>query len=424
MGLARGRRGEPLIRRIAFLGDSVTAACSGYQTYADPIAGPGHTERSFVNWANSLLGVRFSTVPNPYGFYGTANPFLTFGWSGITALGFVTSNVNALSSGANQYPGVTKTPLDVAIESAPDAFFVYLGINDVVGNTSAAVLTRLSNVITPLRAAGKPVYVGTLLPHTDSDRQAIIDGVNSGLVTLCPQLGAILVPWHSELMTDGLQNTTYFLADGTGYHPNAAGTFILGRYLAGLWTSRIPAAYSIPADGSARWCTANPFLTASAAGKGTDYFVEWNTGAETIYTDATGRNWQSVAISTDPDSTTAVCDIWCPEMTQTRIDALIASQVPVRGVVRYEIVSGHVRNIGLTYLGKNAANAVVRQAICGNTALTTSTGPFPPHTGILLTEKFTLPSGLLTVSRKSELSLYVRGGGLIRCTSMGIFEDP
>ena len=423
-----------LVQTIAFCGDSITGNVSGYQVYVSPVAVPGFMTYSFGGFAARKNGFKFTCPTNEYAPGGSNSPDLDFGWSGITAWGYLNQTVNEVSMTGDKYPGVTLKPIDVALAANADAHVLLIGTNDVPEQSAATVLARVSAVATALAASEKPLFIGEILPRTSTGdptntMQDTIDTVNAGLPALCDSLGAVLVPWADAMKTEaGLANPDMFSDETLGgyairLHPNATGHSVMGLILAEVMadycrTSQI----TIPAEGSPLWATSNPYMTGSSGGLATGYLVQYASAANTIYTDGDLVTWQQIN-QTDINSTTALAEVWSPFISQERVDALIASQTPLRAVCRYQIVDGKCGNLALAFLGKNSGGTILRSAHCGNHGAP-YVGAIELHSGLMVTEKFTMPAGISAANWRSQATVIIKGGGTVRLTQFGIFEDP
>jgi lysophospholipase L1-like esterase len=410
-----------LTRRIAFLGDSITASSSGYQVYSPPIGMPRYMHRSYSGYAAAILGQAFKPTVNAYSFDGPDNPDWDFGWGGITAAAYLTSTVNAVSSGGDKYPGVTLTPVQAAIASDPDAFVVLIGTNDTPWATAATVTNRIAAVLDVLRATGKQVFCGTVLPRlgdtvspTVEPIQTRIDAVNAALPAVCSARGATLVSWHEALMTGGVQNPVYF---GDAAHPNSGGHAVMGCILANALRPYMGSEFALPLKGDPRWVTTNPYMDVDSNmdGKADGFVFTYFSTNDLALETVAGVTWQRCV---EPDLTQGVGNlIYAPAMSAVMRDALAATQTPLRLACRYEIVSGDCGAIGLSVSGKIGLDT---KLLSGYYVGANYDGPLEHHQGLMLTGKFSIPDG--TTELKISLSTF--GGSVLRIRQFGIFEAP
>lgn len=410
-----------LIHRIAFVGDSITDSTSGYQVYAPPIGMPRYMFRSYSGYAAAILGQAFTPTLNPYAFWGPTSPDWDFGWGGIRAANYLTSDVNALSSGGDKYPGIALTPVQAAIASNPDAFVVLIGTNDIPGASAAVVTDRIAAVLDVLRATGKLVFCGTLLPRigvtaapTVEPVQTRIDAVNAALTAVCEERNVTLVRWHEALMTGNVQNPVYF---GDATHPNSGGHSVMGAVLAEKLRPYMGSEFTLPPKDDARWATANPFMDVDAEnnGKADGFsFNHFSSNDLSLETEQ-GVVWQRCIEPVSLQSESQF--IYAPAIPPARRDALAASKTPLRVACRYEIVSGDVGGVGISVVGKTGSSVSLYS---GYYRAAYYDGPLVHHKGLMVTGPFLIPEG----TTEFTVTLENQGGINFRIRQFGVFEAP
>ena len=412
-----------LIHKIAFVGDSITDSTSGYPNQGAPVGMPSYMHRSYSGYAAAILGQAFTPTTNSYSFLGPTLPDWDFGWGGIRADGYLTATVNSRSSGGNQYPGVTLTPAQVAIASNPDAYVVLIGTNDIPSASATVVTDRIAAVLDVLRATGKLVFCGTLLPRlgdtaapTVEPMQTRIDAVNAALPAICEERDVTLVSWHEALMTGNQQNPVYF---PDGVHPNSGGSSVMGAILAAALRPYMASEFPLPPKGDSRWASSNPYMDVDSDGNGRadgfsfSYFTSNAFSLET----ADGEVWQRCV---EPPETIQKNDariIYTPSVAPARRDALSESQISLRVACRYEILSADVGAIGLLVKCQSGGEV---NLYTGYYRPANYDGPLVPHQGLMITGKFVIPSGTTQLS----ISLVNYGGVDLRIRQFGVFEDP
>lgn len=408
-----------VIRRVAGLGDSLVNAWSGIQgaNYE-----PAWKITGALGYAAAILGQPFCATRNPRAMNGAPHAAdLDFGWDGITAADYVSSatviEAKAVEAGNTGWtPAETRTPLAVAMASGPDAYVMLIGTNDVGAATAEATLARIDAMARALRAGGAVVFIGALLPRTTSGYQAKIDAVNAALPALAEAAGCVLVPWHVPLMSGGSQIRDYF-ADET--HPNQGGACRMGVVLAERMAPFVGPPLALPAADSPRWLTANSDMAADTDEDGkADGIDAYNFSAGVFDLVASGgRIWQEMT-ETDAESV-AVKTIYGASVAGAPVAALVASGAKVRGVCRYEVVSGTVGTVAMFVRAATAGYVPLRYSgyYDGTRPLT----PFlQPHSGLMLSEPMAFPA----TSALGHIAVVFAGTGTIRVTDFGILAEP
>lgn len=406
----------PVLSKITFCGDSITDASSSKSTGNFPV----YTQTSFIGRTVSALGYSILSARNPNPIAANvAFPELDHGYSGQTADGYY--NTVALPIGA-----ATLTPIQNALNAAGDAYVLLIGTNDYA-QTSGEITIRIEKIVNRLRMTGKPVFVGELLPRTRSDDptgtiQAKFDKVNENLVRVCKSNGATLIPWSTGMKSAaGLPNTNFFTIEDygggvTGYlHPNVAGHSYMASVLTEILRPFAPAEFALPAEGSARWLTANPYMANPGNTTATN-FLQQNWTSPTKYTAPDGKVWQQLYKDTGQTNLRFYCGPGSSSaIPKATIDALIAAQTPCRMSCRYEVIDGDFGGFGVETIIANSAWTTLKAAdVCLPTGYS---GRMQITGGLFLSEEFTFPATAEIIVPK--LSVY--GAGTIRVRQFGVF---
>jgi len=221
----------PEIRRIAFMGDSITAQGSTDLTNLWAVG--------YANWARVFGGSRWEMEPN-----GTTLRFATGG----------------KASGE-----VSSLHLAQVIASNADACVVAYGTNDAFRlYSTASFVSQAVSDWTALRGAGIEPIAVTVLPMgsvggENAARQARVAEYNAALRIAAAQHGVILCDWTTVLEAEpgsnnGVGLDSYFI-NNDNLHPNSHAAAKLGRVL-GMTVS---AHFGFPTDvwENANWITPN-----------------------------------------------------------------------------------------------------------------------------------------------------------------------
>ena len=431
--VSRAEGATALIKTIAFCGGAATNNCSDLSAaFYSPAEtrGPSYLSIGYATWAIANLEHGVIGTTNP-GASGTV-PDFDFGYPNITANGWLnTADFHANMGG--------KTACQLAIESNPDAFVVLFDSTEVsTALNNGAIDTILGHVGAAgaaLRATGKPVFLCTMLPMTGTGVQAKIDYYNSELPDVAAAADCHLTPVHSGLMTAGAQNTSYFNSNV----PNAAGAAVIGlavadfiRTLGGSLVQTVGPSYFVPpiephvvppVITSNRWLSYNPGCTlgvrTAAPQLGLSYFWESNYFTAPTFSAVTIDNKQWQVITEGAGGVTGNKQISCSIPAATTAALMAGAGAYVRGVCRYEIVSGNVTNLEIHALAYNGTTyAWTSRASYANVILASNT--MPPHAGVMVTEKFKFAAD--SVAGAVQLRFY--GLGTIRITDFGLITDP
>jgi lysophospholipase L1-like esterase len=399
-------------------GDSIINAMTGK---ALAVYEPAHTGYGAAGYALAVLGQPLRTLRNDRAMNGAPNyADMDFGWDGITAEAFLNSatvvEAYAVGAGGTGWtPAETRTPAALVAAADADAVLVLIGTNDLTGQTVATALTRLDALIRALRGpGGKRVFVGTVLPRPSI--QAKVDAFNAALPGLAAAAGCVVVPWHVPLMSGGAQIAACFT---DGLHPNATGAARMGMVLAEVLTPHIGGRpFVAPVGTDARWLTANPDRTTDANADGlADGITATSFSDETFELETiAGEVWQKIT-EADEEST-SVKGLAAPAVTGATLTDLIGTGRTVRGVCRYEIVSGNITRIRMQTRIWSGTDLLAHAGYYDGED--TATLPLPAHAGLMVTEPMTVPADSVGMYHQ----LYFAGNGVIRVRQFGVLLDP
>ena len=412
--------GRPLVR-VAFFGDSMMNGVSGPPGATGTA---GYYARGAGGYAAAACGHAWTAARNPYCMTSGPSEDLDYGWDGATALDLLSSRtlINSYSGGAYS---VTLTPAEAVLASGARDVVIHAGTNDLSAATAATTLTRLDALARYFVAAGRRVFLCSLLPRggnttapTVETFQSRINTVNAGLPALAAAAGCHLVSWHGPLMSGGVADTACFY-ETPALHPNATGAARMGLALAAAMAPYLGSAFEPPAKGDAAWLNADPNLPYPETDANTDGLADgwvvnyFTTLAASLENNGDAR-WQRLA---ETGASETVHYVFCPAPANARIAAAAGSAATFRAACRYEIVSGTLGGIALrSQIYSAAYAAVVRHA--SHFPDSEYSAVFPAHAGLLLTEPFTIPAD----GAIGEAIFRFYGKGVVRLRQFGMFE--
>lgn len=414
------------INTLAAIGDSNTDCNSG--VISGTGAYPRYMAKSWLGFAASRLGHAFLPCPNAYPYLGPSKADLDFGWGGAKVANIRASTVNQISSGANQYPGVTLTPLQAAAATNPRGRMFLIGTNDIPDVEAAVVLTRLDGLLAEAATTGGALFIGELPPRVDSvadpsgTYQTKIVAVNAGLPAIAARYGATVIPWHDALLGGANQaNPDLYNDDDAGagivrVHPNMAGYAVMGDIFAGVLASRCGAPYPVPVKGSAAWLTSNAYMDAGTT-LATGFSATGGATAE-IITDADGTVWQQFTLAG-----AGYVYLRSPDMAEAALTPLATAQTPIRCVCEHHVVSGSCTSLQLFGSVSTAGFAAQLASAGHGTDVNPATeGVITNHRRTYLSVPFTVP-GTAAVSTLTMLARF-SGAAVFRTRMMGFFRSP
>lgn len=203
---ATGAGGDPSLRSLAVMGDSITAQVATGLTNI--------TSNGYAGHARAFGGSRWDLEPNG------------------ASLTFATGGYDVFQIGSVHLPQV--------LASNADACFVHGGTNDFSdGTTSSAVTAELLRIWLALRAGGITPIASTILPVVgNATKSTWIAATNALIRAAAAANGVRLCDWTNEIDTGtntGVSNTTW-LPDNV--HPGTAGAIRLGRFMGNFLSSR------------------------------------------------------------------------------------------------------------------------------------------------------------------------------------------
>lgn len=273
-----------------FVGDSMTVATG----YASPAMYNG---RGYAAQMRSAMERRIEIV-------GQADGKPHFAVSGVLA--------TQLAAG-----GANHATFEAALASSADTLLVHAGANDVASagynqaDTLAAILSMWDEVI----ASGKKLVGLPVVPcrsdHPEADYKTRQLALNVLLQAAAQNRRMVYLPGYASVLdddADGYADSRYLIDT---IHRNIEGAAIEGRYLAAMLSPRISLdpVIAIPASGSAKWVSANPYGSGTVGSNQTA--TGWTVGvagtgtvAKNIIarTDGVSGNWQELVISGVPEA--------------------------------------------------------------------------------------------------------------------------
>lgn len=278
------------LTQVAAYGDSITAQ-SAYN-YGTGVPAITIAETSYMMWAQAFLNGRFEHLARQDNH---TSP-LDFGHSG--------ANIADLASGA-LFGGVY--PMAELLGRNPKLVVELSGANNVIyvyGQTPAGIASaRVANWDYMLAHGVKRIVAIAILPASTSGlgeiQTALADAANELLQDAAASRAVTWVPYPTVLKSAGTVDYHYYR---DGLHLNHLGAQALGRAVADALDPLVSATpFDIPAEGSARWLTNNPYMAGSipinhgsgvrATGGWEDWFGINGTLVASKVTDAEGT-WQ------------------------------------------------------------------------------------------------------------------------------------
>lgn len=347
LGAANGA-GNPTLRSLAIMGDSITAQNSTTNTQLAAIG--------YAVWARALGGSNFDFEPN--------GAQLTFGVGGYDSF------------------QVGSILLPLVLASDADTCFVHAGTNDFSdGTTAQAVADELLRIWLELRSGGITPIASTILPVVgNATKSAWIVDANEIIRTHAAANNVKLCDWTNELDvgTDtGVSNTT-FLPDNT--HPGQTGAAALGRFL----ETYLAANFRLPFD---PWASPGTLVTrnpsfAGSAGQPTS----WNApvvpsggtlNSKTLVADSeTGGNWWQLDIT--QGSATANFSV---QLDFTAQPSIVGSNV--YAIFDCEVVSGTILTVQGRASVTNNAYDILAGSLTNTASITSADGVLTLRTPVV-----------------------------------------
>jgi hypothetical protein len=288
-------------------------------------------------------------------------------------------------------PGFIR-PMDDAYAANADGYVLEGGTNDIIGQTSATIISQITEYWTWFRSRNKPVIaldvlpLGTAyaLPWTNAHRDKVME-VNAALPAIAASLGVTLVPTHPLVVKDGNGFvSTDYLWDGV--HPSGKFALAISQAIAAVLqphTVNLPESL-IPSHTSALWLNSVSFTP------GATRPAPWSHGlgagvsaAYSAQTDGDGTKWQRVALSGGSGYPGSQISIY--------LGSGFTVGTTIRGSMRIRGVSAgwDARSLRVNIDCWNGA-ASYSYAIQPNN---NGTGVYDPVTGLFTTPDFLVPAG-------------------------------
>lgn len=208
--------------------------------------------KGFAQYAQTILKGRFDFVKRTSitGFATQTGPAWSIASSGITAMQLL-DNPGAMGD------LLRDTPAGVPV-------FTNAGSNDVQGTSGVGAETTVANRVIALwdiiRATGRSVIGGEILPCVNSTKTTLAAATNVILKAAASARGIPWTEWPPAAIVSGAPNPDWF--DSDLIHPNLIGAQKLGESFASQISALCqPTEFALPASGSARWKTLNPYIT-------------------------------------------------------------------------------------------------------------------------------------------------------------------
>jgi hypothetical protein len=232
-------KSKPLISRVAWLGDSITAG----ETEAD-----GRAHLLTGRLVHALLKQRITPVAN------TIRGDWDFGWSGFTS--------QQLISGRADLPGVY--PVQRVIQSGADTCVVHIGTNNITwGQSVEMIVSSTVEVWDQLRQANI-VTIGTeITPRSGTASVKTVDSINKHLKFEAKARGMIFAEWNKVgRLADGTPDLRYYM---DGLHPNSIASSEKAKLLADLLNreASVPDFMKVSDAVSHAWISPNPEMSSS-----------------------------------------------------------------------------------------------------------------------------------------------------------------
>jgi lysophospholipase L1-like esterase len=278
---ATGAGGDPSLRSVAFMGDSITAqSVTGLVNL---------NSNGYPVWARAFGGSRWDFEPN-----GAALTFATGGFDTFQ---------------------VAATHLPQVLASNADTAFLHCGTNDFSDGTSSQdVADEILSMWLALRAANIRPIGSTILPVVgNATKSTWIAATNEIIRSHAAANGIALCDWTNVIdvgTNTGVSNTT-FLPDNI--HPGTAGALLLGRFLSDFLTAN----YSLAFD---PWAAPGALLTRNPAFAGSSgQPTSWNVpvvpvsgtlNSKSLVADSeTGGNWWQMDVTQGAATGFFVCQL-------------------------------------------------------------------------------------------------------------------
>lgn len=384
-----------LFRKIAFLGDSITAgAWSGLGTSSIK------RYQSFPTTTHALLGGAFDFVSS--------------------------SNGGHFATGGYTLTQIINTWLPEVLASDADACVVLAGTNGS-GETSSEKFAQWQSVIEALIDVGITPIACTTTPRIfvgEEAYNATLKVYNQLIRDYCRTNGIILCDWHNHILnfSDSRYADSAFLLSSDGVHPNITGGWRMGNVLAQTLVPHVQTISRFPEMGNPRWITANPYLTGNSSGKATG----WN-----IYANGSGSGAGTKVARTDghPGEMQQVAATGCTVNTDgislnyvtLKSSGLYVEGETVKGLAELEFDSSgyecHSMGLEVSHSGSGNNASIFRGGLAELNALTRDID-FSALSGkriLLETDEFNIGTGT-----QINLDIYIQGNCTFRVIRAGV----
>lgn len=380
--------------------DLAQAGAAKYLTPATATTADG-----FAAWMQLLSGGKFEFIRfNPPTYPALQAGSWTFGKSGLTTASlrtFILPDVLILCAG--------KTVVEMS------------GANDILQNVleattvtnrcymwdqmEAAGITVIACEVTPMVEAGTGVDVGD---------NAKIVSLNAALKLEAASRGIQWIEWPATLFDGDQAEATLWEVDGI--HPNPAGCRIMGEHVVAEIASLLPAdSFEFPLANSAKWITANPYMTGSGA-----IATDWST--PTAYPNATvtptaqtigGRRWQRLTVA----QSGAECKLAVFNLNSQPVTA--GDRIRILADLKVSSGFKNVR-VKMTFLDGAGGELTAMEAIDDGTQMTYAdyTVTLPAHEGPWLSPAELVPFG----ATSARLSVWAFGAGTVDIGICGVID--
>jgi hypothetical protein len=321
-----------------------------------------------------------------------------FGYGGFSAADFLNGNGGVF-------------PMNDVAAADPSDIFLCLGSNANVGASLADILT----IWDTWTGQGRRVFGSEVLPRASSasgytsEKLAETYALNAALKLAASERGIPFLEWASVIAEEpgGFGNLSY-IPDGV--HPGILGADVLGEAWANFMAPYCGDPYQPPADASAEWVTANPYMAGDVSGGATGWtFNGAGHASKSKITDPDGTVWQRIGVS--GASTTSAL------LRQTSGAGSWAVGDVVRPVARIRgVESGwSITNIRLVGVKIGTPNVV---GTSGDQQTTSLDGVRLPMTGTLYGAEYTIPADATGM----HCYLYASGTGSFDVTACGLVK--